>query len=209
MNQEEYEYFTNGEQIFGAPFVLDQRLRSRIIYNAILVDNVIEKIIITHFCRETDQQALFASLIFRDGRIDFSRKIIMLDKLLQSAYPDLHTQCKWIIKKIDQIREIRNEFAHSQTTVPIEEAVKQAQGKPVDGITLEYLKNGKVVYKTISTKEALGYMDRALALTIVLNHLHSEIENRISTGKKGGFNVDRTLRVVNNVYRYASLRKPT
>src|SRR5690349_12029835 len=106
MNQEEYEYFTNGEQMFGAPFVLDQRLRSRIIYNAILVENVIERIIVTHFCREADQQALFASLIFREGQVTFSRKIIILEKLLKSAYPDLHTQCKWIIKKIDQIREI-------------------------------------------------------------------------------------------------------
>ena len=208
MNKEEYDYFTKGEQMFGAPFVLDQRLRSRIIYNAILVENVIDRIIATHFCREADQKILFASLIFREGQVTFSRKIIILEKLLKSAYPDLHRECKWIIKKIDQIREIRNDFAHSPTEVPLEDAIKHAQGNPIEGITLASLKDGKVIYKTISTKEALGHMDRALALTIFLNNLHSEIENRISTNKTGNFNVERILRAVNNAYPYASLKKP-
>ncbi len=208
MNQEEYEYFVNGQQRFGAPFVLDQMLRSRIIYNAILVENGIERIIVTHFCRETDQQALFASLIFREGQVTFSRKTVILEKLLKSAYPDLHQQCKWVLNKIGEIREIRNDFAHSQTTVPIEEAVKQAQGKPIDGITLTSLKEGKEIHKTISTKEALGYMDKALVLTLFLNHLHSEIEQRVSTNEAGNFNAEYVISRLNTVYRYASLEYP-
>ena len=207
MNQEEYEYFTQGEQMFGAPFVLDQRIRSRIIYNSILVDNAIEKIITTHFCREKDEKMLFASLIFRDGQITFVQKTIILRKLLKHSYPDLSDQCDWVLNKINEIRDIRNDFAHSETTVLIEDAVKHAQGHPIEGVTLEFWKDGKVVHKVISTKKALEYIDKALVLTMFLNRLHSEIENRISTNRTGRFNTEHIINHLNNVYRYASLKK--
>jgi len=207
MNQEEFEYFTRNEQMFGQEFVLDQRLRSRVIYNSILVENALEKVITTHFCREKGEEILFSSLLFREGQVTFSRKIVILEKLLKISYPDLHKECKWLIKQIDKVREIRNEFAHSQTTVLIEDAVKHAQGQPIEGITLESWKDGKVVHRVISTKEALGYMDKALALTIFLNHLQTEIDTRISTKKTGRFNLERILRLVNKVYPYASLKK--
>jgi hypothetical protein len=209
MNQEEYEYFIRNEQMHGQEFVLDQRLRSRVIYNSILVENGLEKVLITHFCREKNDERLFASLIFREGQVTFSRKIVILEKLLKSAYPDLHRECNWVIKQIDKVREIRNAFAHSETTVLIEDAVKHAQGKPIEGITLESWKDGKVVHRTVSTREALGYMDKALALTIFLNHLQSEIETRISTKKAGTFNLERIIRLVNKVYPYASFKKPS
>ena len=207
MNQEEFEYFSRNEQMFGQEFVLDQRLRSRVIYNSILVENALEKIITTHFCREKGEEILFSSLLFREGQVTFSRKIIILEKLLKLAYPDLHKECRWVIKQIDKVREMRNEFAHSQTTVLIEDAVKHAQGQPIEGITLESWKEGKAVHRTVSTKDALGYMDKALALTIFLNHLKSEIDTRISTQKAGRFNLERIIRLVNKVYPYASLKK--
>jgi hypothetical protein len=194
MNQEEYEYFIRGEQMFGPSCVLEQRLRGRIIYNSILLEKVIEKVIAAHFSRYKE--------------ITFSRKIKTLKDLLKSSYADLFDQCSWIFDIIDELREIRNEFAHSETTVLIDDAVKYAQGEPIEGITLESWKNGKVEYRVISTKEALGYMDRALALTVLLNNIYSEIDCRISTKKIGSFNAERIIRVVNNVYRYACLRKP-
>jgi hypothetical protein len=209
MNKEEYDYFIMNEQMFGQAFVLDQRIRSRVIYNSILLENAVQKIITTHFCRERGEEILFSSLMFREGQITFSKKITILGKLLKLAYPDLYKQCKWAIAQIDKVREIRNDFAHSETTVLIDDAVKQAQGEPIEGVTLESWKDGQVVYKVVSSKEALGYMDRALALTILLGHLQSEIETRISTQKAGGFNLERTIRLVNKVYRYASLKMPS
>jgi hypothetical protein len=193
MNQEEYEYFIRGEQMFGPSFVLEQRLRGRIIYNSILLEKVIEKIIAAHSSQNKE--------------VPFSRKVKILKDLLKSSYADLFDQCSWIFDIIDELREIRNEFAHSETTVLIDDAVKYAQGAPIEGITLESWKNGKVEYKVIPTKKALEYMDRALALTILLNNIYSEIDYRISTKKVGSFNAERIVRVVNNVYHYAHLKK--
>lgn len=130
-------------------------------------------------------------------------------QLIKYSYPDLFAQCEWVLKVIDEIRDIRNDFAHSQTTVLIEDAVKHAQGHPIEGVTLGFWKDGKVEHKVVSSKKALEYINKALALTMFLNRLHSEIETRISTNKTGNFNTGHVINHLNTVYRYASLKKPS
>ena len=77
MDQKERERFEAFKELHEKSFDLDQKIRSRIIFNAIMVENEVERIIATHFCREESQEQLFISLLFSGGFIPFSQKTII------------------------------------------------------------------------------------------------------------------------------------
>jgi hypothetical protein len=154
-----------------------------------MVENEVERIIATHFCREGSQEQLFISLLFSGGFIPFSQKTIIFKKLLKISYNDLYNECSWIFKRIDQIRELRNSFAHSHTTIPVDEAAKVTTKDEVSvkGVTLQILKDGQIIYKFISIEEAVSILEEAQALSLFLDKLHTEIHNRVLGNEPGKF----------------------
>ena len=109
LNNERYRIL---ERLHDKSLKLDHDIRSQIIFSSIMVENEIENIITTHFCRERNPAPLFKSLIFGVGEVTFSKKITILEKILEVAYPDLWKECKWVISRLNAIRRLRNKFAH-------------------------------------------------------------------------------------------------
>jgi len=96
----------------------DRLFRSHVLYEAIDLESRVDKMIAWYFSPDESRHALMFSFVFREGEIGFSTKIQILRKLLRKAYPDLQQAFGWFPKALDQLRVLRNKFAHSAVVLP-------------------------------------------------------------------------------------------
>jgi hypothetical protein len=112
------------EQVFSR----DGQYRAQIIYLATTIDDYISQCIAWHFCSDPKKHLAFMSLLFSRGEIPFSKKIDILDFILEHEYPDLYKETKGLRKKLDKLRELRNWFAHSTLAMEVEHLKKANTG---------------------------------------------------------------------------------
>lgn len=123
----------------------DRLFRSHLLYEAIALENLVDKMIAWYFSAEESKHALMFSLVFREGEIGFSVKIQILRKLLKKAYRDLQPAFGYLPKALDELRVLRNKFAHSEVVLPDD----PPEAGSADGVTLRYLRDGTKVEEFI------------------------------------------------------------
>ncbi len=155
-------------------FDIDRLVRSHVIYEAISVESIIDRIISWHFCPDETKHLWFQSLLFREGEVGSSKKIRMLKKLLPDCYPDIFEKVPGLINKLDDIRGIRNKFAHSELVLD-EDKVKKADGK---GVFLRSVKDGKIVEEFISVETAEKIVNDNSYFKFLMVIIWMEIQNR-------------------------------
>jgi len=122
----------------------DRLVRSQIVYEAITLESVVDRIIATHFCSDESKHPAFFSFIFRDGEISFSNKIRILKKILGASYPSLAKISSALAKKLDSMRDLRNKFAHSELVLPSGDEPSNLD------IKLKYYRNGHLEVESLS-----------------------------------------------------------
>ena len=114
----------------------DRLFRSQLLYQAISLEGVVDEIIAWHFCPDPMKHGLFMALLFREGEIGFAKKIRILRRLHRASYPDLDEPFKFLLKRLELLRELRNKFAHSRLVMPDE----APPADKAEGVRLGYLK---------------------------------------------------------------------
>jgi hypothetical protein len=163
-------------------FLYDQNTRTKIIYHAIHLEALVGEIIAWHFCPNEEKHLWFDSLIFQKGEISFSTKISILHELLKQFYPDIYAATPGLITRLNNIRKLRNEFAHAELVLE-EKKLLGKGGKPPEGIYLRSIKNGKVVDKFWRQKDMDERLELAADLALFVHYVYAEVKNRV-TGRK-------------------------
>ena len=96
-------------------------LKARFLDVVSTIDIQLTVIISQYFLRKIDDLGLFLDSVFdQDGWATFGNKIIWLGKILKHRFPDYENR-KEVINKLDELRELRNEFAHTFSMNPSQE----------------------------------------------------------------------------------------
>jgi hypothetical protein len=163
-------------------FEMDRMVRSHIIYETTAIEGVVDSIISWHFCPDENKHIWFQSLLFRDGEISFSKKIIILQKILKEFYPDLNKSVKGLTKKLDDIRMLRNKFAHSELMLD-EDKIKEADDK---GVFLKSIKDGKVIEEFIPLELAEKVVNDNTIFNLIMVCILFEVQNRVQGKEEAG-----------------------
>jgi hypothetical protein len=161
---------------------LDRLVRSHVIYEAIALEGVIDNIISAHFCTDETKHIWFQSLIFRDGEVTFSKKIIILKKLLSNCYPEIDKLVPSLTKKLDDIRDLRNKFAHSALVLE-KNKLAEAGDK---GVFLRFIKDGQEKEELITKELADKVCKDNNYFTLLMVCIWLEIRNHASGSKDAG-----------------------
>jgi hypothetical protein len=164
-------------------FLHDQNTRTQIIYHAIHLEGLVGEIIAWHFCPNEESHLWFNSLIFQKGEISFGTKISILDELLQQFYPDIYAATPGLITRLNNVRRLRNEFAHAELVLEESKLLGQA-GQPPQGIYLKSIKNGKVVHKFWRQKDMEERLKLATDLALFVHYVYAEVKNRVTGGNE-------------------------
>jgi hypothetical protein len=162
-------------------FLYDQNTRTQIIYNAIHLEGLVEEIIAWHFCPNEEKHLWYKSLIFKTGELSFSKKITILKGILQQFYPDIYAATLGLIKRLNDIREMRNDFAHSELVIE-EGKLLENSGKPPEGIYLRSIKKGKVREIFYSQADMDERIKLAREVALFVQYVYAEIKNRVTGG---------------------------
>jgi len=114
-------------------------IKSGFISLATTSENMISLTFSEHYCLSPQQAKEFQSIFFSDDlQISFHDKIIMLEKFLNKNYPDFLKNNPELINKLNRIRKLRNNFAHSFEPKP--DRLKKLMENEI--LELEYLEDG-------------------------------------------------------------------
>lgn len=185
------------EEFFKQHEALTERYRhltsSEIIQRAVLVEQALENLVASHFIgADFDKYLPFRSLMFQDGRVDFSDKIKMVKKLLKNEYPLIYEQVSPMFSKLDKTRELRNKFAHSKIVAP---------GYGEKELYMESYRDGKVVKEVIDSEENKQTIYEATGCQFLVMKIGAEIQRCNAIGKK--------MPLLPNLVRFFRERWPT
>ena len=148
----------------------DQKARTQIIHHGIHLEGLIADVLACHYGPQEEKH-----------RPTFFKRISGLDKLLRQFYPDIHAATPGLIGGLNNIRKVRNDFAHGQLI--LEEAkLLGNSGQPPDGIYLRTNENGKVVEKFWRDSEIDEQLKLASDLSLLVLFIYGEVENRVNGG---------------------------
>jgi len=100
-----------------------------------------------------EEYALFNYIFFpSEVEIGFYDKIKMFEKLVEDALPRFKKKYPQTIKKLNQIRRIRNVFAHGDATDPFVKNIKQIK-KEIIFTVVEKGQNKEITYTFDYVKE--------------------------------------------------------
>lgn len=166
---------------------------AEIIQRAVLIEKALENLIAAHFLgSKFDQYLAFGTLMFRDGRVDFSDKIKMAKKLLKNEYPLIYEQVSPLFNKLDKARELRNKLAHSKILPPRYDE---------QDLFMESYKDGRVVKEPIDSADNKQTIYEATGCQFLVIKIGAEIERHNAIGKK--------MPLPSNIVKYFRERWPT
>lgn len=168
----------NDSHLFAKRHAYDRKARGEIIYAAIVIESIIEGIIADHCAKD---KFLFGALIFGEGQITFSQKLIMLKKLFKEYYPDLIFPK--MFKRLDELRQLRNKLAHSKVghSIPADMPwEKESIDTLPEGTVLEYFKIGYAVHEDLPKEAVDKTLNQAGAYEQLLTLIEMEVQDRIS-----------------------------
>jgi hypothetical protein len=163
-------------------FEIDRLVRSHIIYEAISLESMVDQIIAWHFCPDETKHLWFQSLLFRVGEVPFSNKIRILKKLLRECYPDIWESVPGLTNKLDDIRDLRNKFAHSELVLD-EDKVREADDR---GVFLRSVQDGKIVEEFISKEMADKVVKDNTHFHVLMVCVLGEVQNRAQGKEEAG-----------------------
>lgn len=168
--------------------IVVQKYRAKFLDSVSVIDVDLTLILSDYFLRRDDDFPLWLDSIFDIDRwASFGQKIGWLGKILKHRFPDYEKR-KELVNQLDEIRELRNQFAHqfSQETSEVE----SDEGK----FTLYSLKDGKLVPVTI---EADFFSEMAANVIFVNKELEKikslVLKDRKTNSKISGSSFESTL----------------
>lgn len=164
--------------LFAKRHEFDRKARGDIIYAAVVIESLIERIIAKHFTKDT---WLFASLVFGEGQITFSQKLVILKKLFKQVYSDLIFP--GMFNRLDKLRELRNKLAHHNVGHSLPVAMpweKETIDALPEGTVLEYFKAGYMVHEELPKKVVDDALKTANDYEELLTLIELEVEDRIN-----------------------------
>jgi hypothetical protein len=97
----------------------DAIVTGELVHQALHVEQVLVSIICDHFCREGVENDFRRLLLYRDG-LSFQDKIEIVRALLPTLRPtDLASQLKTALQQAEELKSLRNAFAHGLDVVGI------------------------------------------------------------------------------------------
>lgn len=160
-------------------FDYDRMFRSQIIYEATALEGQLENIIACHFCSDEDKHLSFIAFLFNRAEVPFSKKIEIVEAILNEHYADLLKDLPGLINKLNSVRNLRNKFAHSELVLS-EERLKEVP----KGLYLRRInRDGKVIEDFIKSEDADKNIATANNLGFFVFYLYLEIRNRIKGEK--------------------------
>lgn len=104
------------------------------------IEILIEVIISGHYTITDKEWYGFETIFFNDDlELSFSKKIKMLERFLNTLYPETLKENSELINELNRVRRLRNHFAHSVN--PNEEELKKIASKRL--LTVFYMEEGK------------------------------------------------------------------
>lgn len=153
--------------------------RTSIIEHSASLEVQLEWIISSYFCRNSKEYWLFNYIFFPpDVEIGFYNKITMFDKLIKNVFPDVEKEHPDIIKKLNRIRKLRNDFAHGEATMFLSTEYIIKSGKGIIFMIPE-----KGIHKEVSYQ--FDYVDEILKDCMKLNGVLSKLIGSL----KGAHNI--------------------
>jgi len=158
-------------------------IRGNFLDVAIWIEKLIEDIIASHFCTDSENRALFFSLIMNSPEFTFYRKIGIFDELLKICYPDLYKLHSDLLKKLDKIRKFRNRLAHATLDITDNFLSKNA----IDRVQIRYYEKGREKQQVITLDEKDHRLSECWEVVMQMFHIKWEISvraNRASTANQ-------------------------
>ncbi len=149
----------------------------QIVQRAILIEAQLETIIAFHFCEDREKWLSFRSLLFRDGEISFSQKTKICKELFREQYPKIYEQISPLFTRLDKIRGLRNNLAHSKILPP-------DYNDPQ--VYMEYYKDGRIVKELVDSEENKAIIKEAAGCDYFLRLIEGELERQRSIGRSMG-----------------------
>lgn len=132
------------------------------------VEYFIESIMLTYF--DYDGTKNLAHIIFHnDNELSFSKKIRMLERLIQKIFPKILKENPDLIKSLNRIRTLRNNFAHgSDLAEQIDPSIKK------NYFRLSYFEEGDIKEKIFAHKDIQLRLEEARNIKKILSNLLDE-----------------------------------
>lgn len=164
-----------------------QKYRSKFLDSVSVIDIDLTLILSDYFLRRDDDFPLWLDSIFDIDRwASFGQKISWLGKILKHRFSDYEKR-KDLVNQLDEIRELRNQFAHQFSQKSTNEA-------DAEKYTLYSLKDGKLVPVI---KEAEFFAEMAAKMIFVRDELQKirslVLEDRKNNSKISGASFESTL----------------
>jgi hypothetical protein len=160
-------------------FDYDRVIRSHAIYEATAIEGMVETLIAIHFCPNKQKHLSFVSLLFGRGEVPFSKKIDILQHLLQTDYPDILKTVPELINELNSLRRFRNKLAHHELVTEEDKLESTPSGIWLRSVN----RNGKVVEEFISSTHADKILKNAVLLRCKILYVQSEVFERSSGGQ--------------------------
>jgi len=147
---------------------LDEKTRGSYLFQAIWIDTLLKQIIAQHFCpNDYKKQGMLIGTILNDLTLNLKIKHFL--RILE-LYPKIKSKHLKIKKKLENVRELRNKFAHSQLDTSAEFLSKKA-----DYIRLIEYKDGKKNYYNITSQIIQAKNAEIAKLHFELNEIISDM----------------------------------
>jgi hypothetical protein len=149
-------------------------ISSEIVQRAVLIEKQLEIIIAFHFCEDREKWLSFRSLLFRDGQISFEQKTRICQKLFREQYPKIFEQISPLFTRLKEVRELRNNLAHSKILPP-------EYNDPQ--VYMEYYKDGEIIKELVDSEKNKAIIKVAAGCDYLLRLIEGELEAQRSIGK--------------------------
>lgn len=122
----------------------DSNYRGKYLIQATLIENLIDEILGYHFCPDNkiNREMLIATIV---NGLTFNTKINNFLKILKNQHTKLHKSNPKLKKQLENLRDLRNKFAHSTP-----DFTQSFLEKKTDYVRLTFYKNGKQETQDIS-----------------------------------------------------------
>ncbi len=176
MEKEYYSDVTDREKlkVLNEYYKYDKEIRGEFLIQANWVEDFIEQIISKLLVEKNDEERreLLISIL---RRIQFSTKVSLLSTLMKKYLSEFKMEESDIFKELDEIKNIRNMFAHSVMDLRDE----FLDSNPRDVVQYEFKKDGKTIYKKFTKKKLKECRDLVFKLTDNLVAIDVYLEEKL------------------------------
>ena len=175
MEEDYYGNVTDPDElkVLNEYYKYDKTIRGEFLIQANWVEDFVEQIISKLLIgMDKDRKEFIISLL---RKVPFSMKISLLSTLMQKFLPEFKMGDSSIFNELNEIKNIRNMFAHSVMDLRKE----FLNSNPRDVVQYEIKKDGKTIYKKFTKKKLKEYRDLVFKLTNDLVSIDVYLEDQL------------------------------